>query len=164
MSNRCCDVLFSSELHFFGAMLSSLVDRYRVPQPRLVARGCFVARAYEALRSWVVKEVNKVISLSNDIDSTVASRFKAERVQRSGQTVECRASFSSDAMEEVFFGSVWNLVGFLVTTDDVVMLRTVARCWTMGNRLGALGNTFLMTKMEHFENRIAIRMANACTQ
>ena len=119
---------------FFEGMLFSRVDRYRVLQRRLVARVCFVARACGALRSWVVKEVKKVISLSNDIDSIVASRFKAERVLRSGQTVECRASFSSDAEEEVLYGSVCYLVGFLVTTDDVVMLRTVARRWTMGNR------------------------------
>ena len=73
---------FLQWIAFFGAMLSSLVDRYRVPQFRLVARVCFVARACGALRSWVVKEVNKVVSLSNDIDSTVASRFKAEPLSR----------------------------------------------------------------------------------
>ena len=32
-------------------------------------------------------------------------------------------SLSSDAMEEVLYGSAWNLIGLLVTTDDVVKVR-----------------------------------------
>ena len=47
-------------------------------------------------------------------------------------------------MEETLFGSLWNMIGLLLTTVDVVMLRAVARH-------GALVDTFLMLKMEQFE-------------
>ena len=41
-------------------------------------------------------------------------------------------------MEEVLYGSVWNLIGLLLTTDDVVKVRTAARRWSVGDREGHL--------------------------
>ena len=37
---------------------------------------------------------------------------------------------------------MWYMIGLLLTTDDVVMLRTVARRWNVGKSYGALGDTF----------------------
>ena len=75
-----------------------------------------------------MEEVGQVFNLSNDIASTVASRFKQQ----------C--------------GSVWITISLLLTTDDVVLLRTVARRWNVGDRCGALGDTFFwLQKMEQFE-------------
>ena len=42
-------------------------------------------------------------------------------------------------MEEVLYGSVWNLIGLLLTTDDVVKARTAARRRSVGDRYEALG-------------------------
>ena len=37
-------------------------------------------------------------------------------------------------MEEILYGSLWKMIGLLLTTDDVVMLGTVARRWNVGQR------------------------------
>ena len=63
----------------------------------------------------MVKEVGQVISLSNDIDSKVASRFKQVAVVRSCQAVE-RCVSHPRTMEEILFGSLWNMIGLLLTT------------------------------------------------
>ena len=113
----------------------------------------------------MVKEVGQVISLSNDIDSTVASRVKQVAVVISCQAVE-RCVSHPRTMEEILFGTLWNMIGLLLTTDDVVMLRTVAGRWNVGNRYGALrvDTFFMMLKMEQFEKHgTVIRMADACT-
>ena len=81
--------------------------------------------------------MGQVIILSNDIDSTGASRFKQVGVVRFCQAVE-RGAPLPRTMEEILFGSLWNMIGLLLTTDDVVILRTVASLWNVGNRRGAL--------------------------
>ena len=55
-------------------------------------------------------------------------------------------------MEEIPSGSVWNMISLLLTTDDVVMPRTAARRWNVGDRSAALGDTFFcLLKMKQFE-------------
>ena len=80
---------------------------------------------------WVVKEVGQVFYLSNDIESTVASSLLA--------VANCAFTVAAQ-MEEVLCGSVWNLIGLLLTTDDVVKeyaQRLVVGMWE--------------TDMEHWE-------------
>ena len=44
------------------------------------------------------------------------------------------------------------MISLLLTTDDVVMLRTAARRWDVGDRYGALGETFFwLLRMEQFK-------------
>ena len=94
--------------------------------------------------------MGQVISLSSDIDSTVASKFKQVGVVRSCSAVE-RCVPLPLTMEEILFGPLWYMISPLLTTDDVVMLRTVARRWTVGNKYGALGETSLMLILEEYE-------------
>ena len=55
-------------------------------------------------------------------------------------------------MKEILYGSEWDMIGLLLTTDDVVKLRTAARRWNVGDRYGSLGDTFFwMLKMEQSE-------------
>ena len=44
------------------------------------------------------------------------------------------------------------MVSFLLTTDNVVMLRTAARRWNVGDKNGSLGDTFFwLLKVDLFE-------------
>ena len=105
----------------------------------------------EALWYWVVKEVGQVFSPSNDIESTVACRFK-QGVWR-GLAEQWNAAVpSSSTMEEVLYGSVWNMISLLLTTDDVVKTRTTTYRWNVGDSCGLYGDTILwMSKKEQFE-------------
>ena len=44
-------------------------------------------------------------------------------------------------MEEVLYGSEWNMISVLLTTDDVVKIRTAASRWNVGDRYGMLVGT-----------------------
>ena len=66
---------------------------------------------------------------------------QARRVARSCWAADGCAS-SSSTVEEVLYGSVWKKISLLLTTDDVVMLRTAARRWNVADRCGAPGDTF----------------------
>ena len=46
------------------------------------------------------------------------------------------------SMDEVLFGSVWNTVGPMLETDDVVRMRVAPKCWNDGRRYGKMGNVF----------------------
>ena len=102
----------------------------------------------EALRYWVAKEEGQVFSLSSDIGSTVTSRFK--QFGKPGLAWQWDAApLSRNTMEEIQNGSVWNTVSLLLTTDDVVMLRAAAPRWNVGDRYGALEDTFFgLLKMD----------------
>ena len=41
-------------------------------------------------------------------------------------------------MDEVLFGSVWNTVGPMLDTDDVIQVRVAAKCWNDGRRCGKM--------------------------
>ena len=97
----------------------------------------------------------EVISLSNDIDSTVASRFKRVGVVRSCQAVG-RCAPLPHTIEGIRYGPLWHMISLLLTTDDAVMLRTVALRWNVGNRYG---------KLEQYEKfGTMIQMEDACIQ
>ena len=54
-------------------------------------------------------------------------------------------------MEGTIYGSLWNML----TTDEMVMLRTVARRLKVGDRLGCTGNTLCwLLKIEQIEKRL----------
>ena len=98
------------------------------PTLRLSVCGWLVARVWEALRQWVVKEEGQAFTLSNDTELAVAC---------SSSRLGC----------QVLQGS-----GTLRTFPDVVMLRTAARRWNVGDRYVALGDTFFwFLMMEQFE-------------
>ena len=78
---------------------------------RLCGTGC----------SW---EVSSVITLSNDIDSTVTNRFKQDPAVGPLQAEEGYVPLLC-TMEDTFFGSIWRMISPLLTTDDAMMLRTV---------------------------------------
>ena len=75
-------------------------------------------------------EAGQDISLSNDIDSTVANRFKQNLAVGPSQVVE-RHALALCAMEEMLYGSILCMISPLQTTDDA-------------NRYGALGDFFFM--------------------
>ena len=78
------------------------------------------------------------------------------RAARSGWAVG-RCAPSSSTVEEILYGSVWNMITPLLTTDDVVKVRSAARRWNVGDRYGALGDTFLrLLKREQFEDSWAL--------
>ena len=52
------------------------------------------------------------------------------------------APLSSSAIEEILHGTIWSLINPLLTTDDVVRCRTIARRWNAGVRYGKLGDIF----------------------
>ena len=47
-------------------------------------------------------------------------------------------------MEEVFYGSVWTMISLLLTTNDVVKMRSTACRWNVGDRDGPLGGHLLL--------------------
>ena len=98
------------------------------------AGGLWLGCAGLRVTGWL-KEAGQVISLSNDIDSTVTSRFKLAVVVRSSQTVERHAP-PLYAMEEILYGLLRYMISLVLTTDDALMLRTAGRRWTVGNRSG----------------------------
>ena len=57
-------------------------------------------------------------------------------------------------MEEVLYSSVWNMISLLLTTDDVVKMRTAVCRWKVGDRCGLLEDAFFwMLNMEQFEKK-----------
>ena len=98
MIDGCCDVSFSADAFFVG-MPCTRVDRYRAsplplpiplpsppPSPPTPSNGMRVARG-SGVRGFVVPggagSGSQLSSLSNDTESTVASRFKQVGVGRS---------------------------------------------------------------------------------
>ena len=65
----------------------------------------------------------------------------------------CVAPLSLSAIEEILHGTIWSLISPLLTTDDVVRCRTVARRWNAGCRYGKLVNIFF----EFLENDPFVR-------
>ena len=131
----------SSKIHF---SVECFHRRRTVIEPPTQFLGLWVARGRvcEALWYRVVKEVGQVFSLSNDIESTMASRFR--RGGQCGLVRAERCTSSSSPMEEILCGSVWNLISILLVTDDV-MLRTAARRWKVGYKYGwSAGRHFLL--------------------
>ena len=47
-------------------------------------------------------------------------------------------------MDEIFYGSIWCMVGTLLTTDDAVRLRVVAIRWNEGSRHGEMGEFYIV--------------------
>ena len=120
---------------FFGGMPCTRLVRYRAPTPRLSVCGWLAAQVCEAFRNRVMEEEGQVFSLSNDTESTMASMFKQVGCQVSLGRWSA-AHFPCKTMEEVFFGSVWNMISLLLTTDDVVKVRTAACLWNVGDKYG----------------------------
>ena len=63
------------------------------------------------------------------------------------------APLSLSAIEEILHGTIWSLISPLLTTDDVVRCRTIARRWNAGCRSGELGDIFF----EFLENDPFVR-------
>ena len=83
---------------------------------------------------------------------------KRRRFDRGPQQTGCgRRTFSGSplcVMEEKVYGSLWDMISPLLTTDDAVMLRTVTRRWNEENKHGALGYAFfMMLKLDQYENK-----------
>ena len=54
-------------------------------------------------------------------------------------------------MEAILYGSTWDIINPLLTTDDVVRTRVAAKKWNIGEKYGALGPLFFdMLKFEQF--------------
>ena len=67
---------------------------------------------------------------------------------------ECHVPpMSSSTIVETLHGTIWSLISPLLTTDDVVQCRTVARRWNVGCRYGELGDIFF----EFLENDPFVR-------
>ena len=69
-------------------------------------------------------------------------------------SIRSRAS-AMCAMEDILHGSVWCMNSSMLTTDDVVMLRTVTSRLNLVNRNGALGDfQFMMLQSDPYEKKL----------
>jgi len=54
-------------------------------------------------------------------------------------------------MEAMLYGSTWDIINPLLTTDDVVRTRVAAKKWNIGEKYGALGSLFFdMLKCDQY--------------
>ena len=139
MSNeRCCVPLSLSHARYAFAHGWTVTE---LPNPRRWFEGGLWLGCARLCGTGCLWEVRQVVSLSNDFDSTVASRFKQLQAVGLSQAVNRHAPLLS-AMEEILHGSVWCMVNHLLTTDDAVMLRTVTSRLIEENKFG-IGILFL---------------------
>ena len=103
--------------------------------------------------------VGQFTHLSNDIDSTVTDWLK----RGSGSGGRTWADllwhpyvtfFPCGRWKRYKTDRIWNMISFLLTTDDAVTSRTVTRRWNIGNRYGALGDFyFMMLQSDQYEKQ-----------
>ena len=126
---------------FFGGMSCTRVDRYQAPPTPSLVLWVAAARVCEALWSWVFV-VRGSGHLCVERHLTVTIRLKRCGQSKVPQAMEERHVPSLRAMEESLHGTIWYMISPLLTTDDAVRCRTVARRWNVGSRCGEMGEMF----------------------
>ena len=74
------------------------------------------------------------------ISIKLVGRSDRNKVQSLLFTKHCASLRRS--MDDVLSGSVWNTVGPMLDTDDVIRVRVAAKCWNDDRRLGKMGKNF----------------------
>ena len=106
----------------------------------------------------VVKEssLSPYTSCSDEVHSPHSSIWDLPEAIEGGSITpfECDVPpLSLTAIGETLHGTIWSLIDPLLTTDDLVKCRTVARRWNVGCRYGELGGIFF----EFLENDPIVR-------
>ena len=119
------------------------VDRYRAPTPI----SCSVGGRGIGVRGFVVLGCcgTRVRSSVCRTTLTVNNRLKGAG---SGKYLGPCGNVTFPplpAMEETLHGTIWNMIGPLLTTEDVVRCRTVAKRWNVGSRYGEMGEMFFLS-------------------
>ena len=101
-----------------------------------------------------VRGTVQVISLSNDIDSTVTNRSQQNPVVGSFKASE--RYVLPCAHRTIFFFTGRPGDQPLLTTDDAVMSRTVTCCWNEVYRHGALEDFYLMMLQSDLREEVSL--------